>query len=116
MPCTGPQLSSSPAKVSLLVSPSLPSSHTHLSLSPSASLSVSTEVDRTLLYSLCQLPVKQFTELAIAIAVDCWQWLIASRPDLEYMVKGRTIEKPCDVNMGVVLADAGVCCCVEVDG
>ena len=47
------------------------------------------ELDRTLLYSVCQLPVKDFKEISIAIGVDCWQWLISRRPDLEYRVKGR---------------------------
>ncbi len=51
------------------------------------------ELDRTLLYSLSQLPVKQFSEVVISIAVGCWQWLIASRPDLEYRVKGHHTKK-----------------------
>lgn len=45
-------------------------------------------LDRTLLFSVSNLPVLEFTELSIAIGIDCWHWLIASRPDLEYRVKG----------------------------
>ncbi len=45
-------------------------------------------LDRTLLFSVCQLPVIEFTELIISIGIDCWHWLIAARPDLEYRVQG----------------------------
>ena len=50
-------------------------------------LHVSGFLDRTLLFSVCQLPVLEFTELSISISIDCWHWLIANRPDLEYRVK-----------------------------
>ena len=43
-------------------------------------------LDRSLLYSISQLPVRVFTEVAIATAVDCWNWLLTKRPDLEYPV------------------------------
>jgi len=41
-------------------------------------------LDRSLLYNLSQLPVRVFTEVAIATAVECWNWLLTKRPDLEY--------------------------------
>ena len=43
-------------------------------------------LDRSLLYNISQLPVRVFTEIAIATAVDCWNWLLTKRPDLEYPV------------------------------
>ena len=43
-------------------------------------------LDRSLLYNISQLPVRVFTEVAIATAVDCWNWLLTKRPDLEYPV------------------------------
>ena len=43
-------------------------------------------LDRSLLYNISQLPVRVFTEVAIATAVNCWNWLLTKRPDLEYPV------------------------------
>ena len=57
-------------------------------------------LDRSLLYSISQLPVRVFTEVAIATAVDCWNWLLTKRPDLEYPVS--------------VYMQACVCICVCV--
>ena len=43
-------------------------------------------IDRHLLYSITQLPVKKFKEVPISVAIECWQWLLTNRPDLEYPV------------------------------
>ena len=54
-------------------------------------LSFSESLDRRLLYSVSQLPVKEFRELSISLGIDCWHWLIASREDLEYRVCERRV-------------------------
>ena len=43
-------------------------------------------IDRHLLFSISQLPVKNFKEVSISVAIECWQWLLTNRPDLEYPV------------------------------
>lgn len=45
-----------------------------------------TGMERSLLYTICQLPVRTFTEVAIATAISCWNWLLVARSDLEYPV------------------------------
>ena len=61
--------------------PSSPSS------SPSSSSSSHLpQLHRSLLSSVTQLPVKNFTEVAITTAIQCWQWLLTAAPVLEFPV------------------------------
>ena len=41
---------------------------------------------RSLLSTITRLPVRTFTEVAIATAVQCWQWLLTAGPILEFPV------------------------------
>ena len=41
---------------------------------------------RTLLHAICHLPIKSFRTDIVTMATHCWQWLITSRPNLEYSV------------------------------
>lgn len=50
--------------------------------------------DRSLLYSLVQLPVRVFSEEAVSIASLCWQWVVTARPTLEYHVRKVGIKWP----------------------
>lgn len=38
---------------------------------------------RKLIHAVAWAPVELFTEEAIKTAVECWQWLVTARPDLE---------------------------------
>ncbi|XP_078675528.1 phosphatidylinositol 4-kinase alpha-like isoform X1 [Branchiostoma floridae x Branchiostoma belcheri] len=38
---------------------------------------------RPLLHSLCQAPIRYFTDKAMETTICCWQWLLAARADLE---------------------------------
>ena len=43
-------------------------------------------LSRSLLSAIVQLPVRAFTEVAIATAIGCWQWLLTAVPILEFSV------------------------------
>lgn len=38
---------------------------------------------RKLLHTVAWSHVELFTETAMKTAIDCWQWLVTARPDLE---------------------------------
>ena len=67
------------------------------------SLSYISGIDRPLLYSISQLPVKKFNEVPISVAIECWQWLLTNRPDLEYPVRTHTL-KLCIVYLHLYLS------------
>ncbi len=41
------------------------------------------QLDREVLHYLVALPMRSFTALGIAAAVDAWSWLVSERPDVE---------------------------------
>ena len=43
-------------------------------------------IERSLLYTVSQVPIREFSAAALSVAVGCWQWLLTKRPDLEYPV------------------------------
>ena len=45
-----------------------------------------TGIERSLLYTVSQVPIRRFSAAALSVAVGCWQWLLTKRPDLEYPV------------------------------
>ena len=46
-----------------------------------------TDIERSLLYTVVQVPVREFSAPGIRQALGCWQWLLTKRPDLEYLVR-----------------------------
>ena len=52
---------------------------------PHSSLST---IHRSLLYAVTQLPMRAFSQVAIATASQCWQWLLTAQPSLEFPVSG----------------------------
>ncbi|XP_068726230.1 phosphatidylinositol 4-kinase alpha-like [Montipora capricornis] len=49
----------------------------------SAFLITSEVVDRNMLRSICWSPADVFTELSMSTAVNCWEWIMGARQDLE---------------------------------
>lgn len=42
--------------------------------------------NQSLLHDICWTPARLFTKKAIEIAIDCWEWLLTTRTDIEEKV------------------------------
>ena len=64
-----------------------PHTHTHTPThTPYSHPHTHAGIERSLLYTVSQVPIRKFSAAALSVAVGCWQWLLTKRPDLEYPV------------------------------